>query len=97
MVKFAEVRQTAGVMNKVCRPEQLNHVAKPSIYNLDIVVIAMFCDSSCLHPVLQNARRDVANDQTQKTSHSYVTVVLEAIIVHFPLDSTETGLSLSPR
>jgi hypothetical protein len=51
----------------------------------------MMCDSSCLDPVLQNARRDVANDQTQKTSHSHKTGVLEVITVHFNVDSSEAG------
>jgi len=50
----------------------------------------MMCD-----PVLQNPRRDVANDQTQKTYHSHKTGVSEVIIVHFNLDSSEAGLSKS--
>jgi hypothetical protein len=65
------------------------------MYNLDTGVKAMMCDSSRLDPVLQNAHRDVANDQTQKTSHSHKTGVSEVIIVDFNVDSSEAGLSKS--
>ena len=83
MVKCAESRQTVEVINKFCRPKQLNHVAKQAVYNLDNGVKAIMYDSSCLDPVLQHAHRDVANDQTQKTSHSHKTGVLEVITIHF--------------
>jgi len=52
MVKCAEGRQTVDVKNKFCRPKQLNHVAKPPMYNMDFGVKAMVCDSSCLDSVL---------------------------------------------
>jgi hypothetical protein len=65
------------------------------MYNMGIGVKAMMCDSSCLDPVLQNAHRDVANDQNQKTSHSHKTGVSEVIIVHFNVDSSEACLSKS--
>jgi len=55
----------------------------------------MMCDSSCIDSVLQNAHRDVANDQAQKTSHSHKTGVSEVIIVHFNVDSSEAGISKS--
>jgi hypothetical protein len=95
MVKCAEGRQTVDMVNKFCRPKQLNHVAKPPMYNLDIGVKAMMCDSLCLDPVVQNAHRDVANDQTQKTSQSHNTGVSEVIIFHFNVDSSEADLSKS--
>jgi hypothetical protein len=81
-VKCAEGRQTVDVMNKFCRPKQLNHMAKPPVYNLDIVLKAMTCVSSYLDSFLQNVHRDVANDQTQKSSHSHKTGVSVVIIVH---------------
>jgi len=91
MVKCAEGRQTVDVMNKSCKPKQLNRVTKPLMYNLNTGVKAMMCDSSCLDPVLQNAHRDVPNDQTEKISHNHKTGVLEVIAAHFNLDSSEAG------
>lgn len=88
---FFRGRQTVEVKNKFCRSKHLNHVAKPPVRNLDTGVKAM-CDSSCLDPVLQNAHRDVANDQTQKTSHSHRTSVLEVITVFVNVDSNEADL-----
>jgi hypothetical protein len=55
----------------------------------------MMCDSSCADPILQNADRDVANDQTQKTSHKHKECVSDVIIVHFNVDISEAGLSKS--
>lgn len=66
-------------------------MAKQAVYNLDIGVKAMIYDSSCLYPVLQYAHRDVANDQTQKTSYNHKTGVLEVITVHFNVDNSEAG------
>jgi hypothetical protein len=36
MVKRAEGLPTIDVMNKFCRPKQLNHVAKLPLYNVDM-------------------------------------------------------------